>query len=111
MVLLNIGEGRQDATCMSRDTSLPHMLLGSTAKGSERLFSSGNERTPAFLPKMGADKVGYQLNPNDKFALIVDLMNENMEDKVVYLTITYDILPSHPANYDHMRPIWFDLAQ
>jgi hypothetical protein len=88
------------------------MLLGATAKNSERFFSSGNERTPAILPDMaGGDKVGYKLNPKDKFAMIVDLMNENMEDKVVYLTITYDFLPTHPADYDDMKPIWFDLAQ
>jgi hypothetical protein len=60
---------------------------------------------------MGASNAGYKLNPADKFALIVDLMNDNMQDKVVYLTITYDVIQGHPANYDDIKPIWFDLAQ
>ncbi|KAF2403656.1 hypothetical protein EJ06DRAFT_527256 [Trichodelitschia bisporula] len=110
-VLFNVGPGRQDATCLNNATSLPHMLIGSSPKGSERLFSSGNERTPAFMPKWNEKNVGYFLRPADKFAFIVDLMNENMEDKVVYLTITYDILNGHPAGYDEMRPVWFDAAQ
>jgi hypothetical protein len=46
-----------------------------------------------------------------RFALIVDLMNENMEDKIVYLTLTYDYVPGHPADYDDMKPVWFDVAQ
>jgi hypothetical protein len=111
MVLVNIGEGRQDATCMAQDVSLPHQLVGANSRNSERLFSSGNERTLAVMPSMGVNNVGYKLNPEDKFALIVDLMNDNMEDKVVYLTITYDVIQGHPENYDDMKPIWFDLAQ
>jgi hypothetical protein len=111
MVLVNIGPGRQDATCMSQNVSLPHQLVGATSSNSERLFSSGNERTLAILPDMGVTNVGYKLNPDDKFALIVDLMNDNMQDKVVYLTITYDVIQGHPAGYDDIKPIWFDLAQ
>jgi hypothetical protein len=48
---------------------------------------------------------------NDRFALIVDLMNELMEDKVVYLTLTFDFVPGHPVEYDDMKPVWFDVAQ
>ncbi|KAF2428039.1 hypothetical protein EJ08DRAFT_719738 [Tothia fuscella] len=110
-VLFNVGPGRQDATCSS--ISLPHMLVGSSASGSERLFSSGNERTQAIVPNWPTGKnVGYKLKKEDKFALIVDLMNENMKDEVVYLTITFDIMsPAATATYDDMKPVWFDVAQ
>jgi hypothetical protein len=111
MVLINIGPGRSDATCASSIVSLPHLLLGASASGSERLFSSGNERTKAMLPSWDEKNVGYKLKPTDKFALIVDLMNENMEDKLVYLTMTFDFIPGHPADYDDMKPVWFDVAQ
>jgi hypothetical protein len=88
------------------------MLIGSSSKGSERFFSSGNERTPAFLPQWsGLTNVGYHLRKEDKMAFIVDLMNENMEDKVVYLTISYDYVPGLPARFDDMKPVWFDAAQ
>jgi hypothetical protein len=111
MVLFNIGPGRQDATCMDSPMSMPHMIVGSTAKGSERLFSSGNERTHAIMPEWNENNVGYKLKTADKFALIVDLMNENQVEKIVYLTITFDTVPGNPADYDDMRPVWFDVAQ
>jgi hypothetical protein len=89
------------------------MIVGSSASGSERLFSSGNERTQAIVPDWPTGRnVGYKVKKTDKFALIVDLMNENMADSVVHLTITYDILtPAESANYDDMKPVWFDVAQ
>jgi len=110
-VLFNIGPGRKDATCQDFPVSAPHMIVGSTAQGSERIFSSGNERTPAIMPDWEEKNVGYKLKKADKFAMIVDLMNENMQDKVVYLTITFDLVPGLPADYDDMRPVWFDVAQ
>jgi len=111
MVLVNAGPGRSDATCDFLPISGPHMITGSFPRTSERLFSSGNERTQVILPNMGKHKVGYRINSADKFGLIVDLMNENMEDKVVYMTMTFDILPEHRADYDDMKPVWFDVAQ
>jgi hypothetical protein len=111
MVLFSIGPGRVDATCGKSPISLPHMIVGSSPQGSERLFSSGNERTKAIMPHWNHTNVGYKLKTTDRFALIVDLMNELMEDKVVYLTMTYDFVPGHPADYDDMKPVWFDVAQ
>lgn len=111
MVLFNIGPGRVDATCGDSPMSMPHMIVGSTAKGSERLFSSGNERTHAIMPEWNENNVGYKLKNADKFALIVDLMNENQVEKLVYLTLTFDTIPGNPAEYDDMKPVWFDVAQ
>jgi hypothetical protein len=111
MVVMNIGVGREDATCSGNSFSLPHILLGTSPKMSERIFSSGNERTEAFLPDWNIKDVGYKLKKNDRFSLIVDLMNENLETALVYMTIYYDFVPGLPEHYDHMRPVWLDIAQ
>jgi hypothetical protein len=77
MVMFTVGPGRTDATCLNNRGSLPHLLVGSTSQGSERMFSSGNERTPALVPQWsGLTNVGYHLKSTDKLAFIVDLMNE-----------------------------------
>lgn len=61
-----------------------------TPDNSERMFSSGNERTPAFMAKWaGAEgaalkPVGYHVKPSDKFAMIVDLMNDSGKDKGMF---------------------------
>jgi hypothetical protein len=47
MVLFNIGTGAWDATCTA--FGLPHMIVGSLPASSERIFSSGNERTTVFM--------------------------------------------------------------
>jgi hypothetical protein len=54
------------------------MIVGASPQNSERLFSSGNERTPAIVPGWDEANVGYKLKKADKFGLIVDLMNENV---------------------------------
>jgi hypothetical protein len=56
MVVINIGSGAWDATCTG--LGLPHLIVGSLPKSSERIFSSGNERTMAFFNQ----PVSYQFN-------------------------------------------------
>lgn len=53
MVLFNIGQDAWDATCTL--FGLPHMIVGALPTSSERIFSSGNERTGLFFNS----KVGY----------------------------------------------------
>jgi hypothetical protein len=92
MVAFTVGENRMDPTCVGK-VSLPHMVVGSDASKSERFFSSGNERSQArFNPPWVKDSImGYYLLPTDKFSFIVDLMNQNMDDRTVYMTMTYDV--------------------
>jgi hypothetical protein len=45
--MFNIGSGVWDATCQV--FGLPHMIVGALPATSERIFSSGNERTMVFL--------------------------------------------------------------
>jgi hypothetical protein len=47
MVMFNIGKGANDATCPI--FGAPHMIVGSLPSSSERIFSSGNERTMTFF--------------------------------------------------------------
>jgi len=112
MVQFNTGPGRQDPTCFNKP-SMPHVDVGTSPQNSERYFSSGNERTHVQLDINGAEtKAGYQINARDRFAFIVDLMNMNMEDKTVYLTMYYDILPGKlPAGWKDVKPVWFDANQ
>jgi len=110
MVALNIGKGRKDATCAAHGMSLPHIDVQTTPGGSERFFSSGNERTPFDYSKNKV-KAGYRVKQGDKFSFIVDLMNMNMEDKKVYMTITYEYQKGTPKGYKAVRPIWLDIDQ
>lgn len=47
----------------------------------------------------------------DRFGLITDLMNMNAGAKTVYLTMYYDYVEGHPANFQEVKPVWFDVAQ
>jgi hypothetical protein len=89
------------------------MLISSSPAKSERLMASGNERSKKTFnsPYNPGEKLGYFMNAADKFALIVDFMNENREDKVVYLTITYDYVDGRPEGFSNFRSIWLDVAQ
>jgi hypothetical protein len=109
MVHLIKGEGRSDPTCFGQ-RSLPHADVGARPENSERYFSSGNERTKVQIDALGADgtKYGYHIRSTDKYAFIVDLMNMNMEDKTVYLTMTYDIIDGPlPAGWQEVKAVWF----
>ena len=93
-----------DPTCVGK-FSLPHMLMQSDPSKSERFFSVGNEKTPAsFNPPWVKDQVlGYHLYATDKFSFIVDLMNQNKEDKTVYMYLTYDYVEGHPSGIDNIK--------
>jgi hypothetical protein len=112
MVLFNSGPNRFDPTCVGK-TSLPHLLIGSDPGKSERLMASGNERTSTRFnsPYNPGEKLGYYMSPTDKFSFIVDFMNENKEDKIVYMTMTYDFIDGRPEGFSNFRSIWLDVAQ
>jgi hypothetical protein len=110
MVLFNIGTNAWDATCTV--FGLPHMIVGSLPASSERIFSSGNERTMIlFNPPDKSPKVGYPVFAADRFGLIADLMNMNPTSKQVWMTMYYDYVEDHPSGFDEMKPVWFDVAQ
>src|ERR1700761_9553053 len=107
MVQFNIGPERQEETCAHLDVSVPHACIGATPRNSERFFASGNERTAVNFQKLGYDNVGYKIKSTDRFAVLLELMNTNKEDKSVYLTIEYNYVDGHPFK-DDVKPLWFD---
>lgn len=116
MVAFTVGPGRWDPTCIDQPTSLPHFAIGSSPSKSERSFSSGNERTPLSLlgrkEFTAGNKAGYHLGKEDQYRFIVDLMNMNMDDRTVYLTITYDLIDGPlPKGWGNLKPVWFDVDQ
>jgi hypothetical protein len=94
---------------------MPHLALGKSTKEAERYFTSGNERSPFDFNPGGVDLragSGYHLQPNDTFGYLVELMNMNMEDKVVYITMTYDYLEGPlPAGWSQIKAVWLDANQ
>jgi hypothetical protein len=114
MVSFVVGPGRWDPTCYNNDKSLPHFAIGSDPKHSERNFASGNERTPADLTSFikNGKKIGYFLQKTDEYRYIVDLMNMNMNDKTVYVTMTYDFFDGPiKEGWTDLQPIWLDVDQ
>jgi hypothetical protein len=112
MVLFNIGTNAWDATCTV--FGLPHMIVGSLPMSSERIFSSGNERTlvlfnPPNQPE--GSRMGYPVFAADRFGLIADLMNMNPTAKQVYMTMYYDYVEGHPTGWAEVKPVWFDVNQ
>jgi len=112
MVHFALGSTRWDATCFGR-ASLPHVDVNASPSNGERYFSSGNERTHVRMDILETNtKSGYHLRSGDKFGFIVDLMNMNMQDKTVYMTMTYDIIDGPlPSGWRDMKVVWFDAAQ
>lgn len=110
MILFNAGPGRSDETCSSRDISVPHVSIGYTSRNSERIFASGNERSIASFADWGTKDAGYKVQSTDIFAALIELMNQNMKDELVYLTMNYDIVPNHPFK-DEVKIIWLDVRQ
>jgi hypothetical protein len=107
------GPTRWDPVCYNSG-SLPHVAVQASVTRAERNYFCGNERTPFNYNPDGKDLSkgsGYQLTPDDRFHFLVDLMNMNMEDKLVYMTMTYDFLdgPLLPG-WNNTKAFWLDAA-
>ncbi|KAE9977574.1 hypothetical protein BLS_001283 [Venturia inaequalis] len=108
MVAFVSGPTRWDPTCYGK-VSLPHWSVSSMPSKTERYFSSGNERS-AFRFEAGGN-TGYHLGEADVLSWVIELMNMNMDDRVVYVTQTYDYLPGPlPSGWQDIKPVWFDAS-
>lgn len=123
MVHFNTGPRRWDPAAYGEFSCLPHegvntmggykLGMGSlSAKNTERYFVTGNERLPFHFYNPSLDKKdasGYQLDAQDKFFFLVELMNMNMKDSSVYITMTYDILDGKlPAGWSDVKTVFLD---
>jgi hypothetical protein len=83
-----------------------------SAKNTERYFVTGNERTPFnfYSPGgNGASPSAYHLDAQDKFYFLVELMNMNMQDATVYITMTYDIVDGPlPSGWKDVKTVFLD---
>jgi hypothetical protein len=110
-VLLSAGSTRSDPTCIDKQVSLPHSSIKSDAKHSERIWASGNERTKVDLPEWGVNNAGYHVRPEDRFSAILDFMNDSHDkERIVYLTMVYDIVKESPDAFDDVKVVWLDVA-
>jgi hypothetical protein len=110
MVVFVEGPGRWDPTCRDNTTALPFLALGLDPRSSERVFPSGNERLTADI-NQAKDRAGYFFRESDKMHLIIELMNTNVAKKLVYMTMTYEYVPSTIKDFSNLKPVWLDIAQ
>lgn len=111
MVHFNIGPTRWDPVGQPYGKMcFPFIPFGKSVNSAERFYTAGNERS-AFNYNPNGD-TGYHLKTADKFSYLVELMNMNMEDKVVYVTMTYDYLPGDlPKGWGETKSVWLDANQ
>jgi hypothetical protein len=91
--------------------SLPHWVVGFNPGSSERIWASGNERTPIRFADWNITDVGYKMAKGDILSMIVDLMNMDKQDKTIYVVITYDYFDGRPAGMSEIKPVWLDVDQ
>jgi hypothetical protein len=112
MVMYNEGKDAADATG-SGHSCYSHTAMGLTSDSSERFYASGNERSHSMfnMPMPNATEFyGYPVYPEDRFHFKIELMNMSMDEKVAYVTVTYDYVPGHPKKFVDIKPVWLDAA-
>jgi hypothetical protein len=114
MVHFTSGPTRWDPVCYNK-IALPFIPVGQTPSTAERYFSSGNERSVFdFCPgctDISQPGTGYYLTPNDSYEYLVDLMNMNMDNRQVYMTMTYDYLDGQlPPGWNQTKTVWLDVV-
>jgi hypothetical protein len=112
MVHFVAGPKRWDPVCL-KQTSLPHLRVFEKTTTSERFFASGNERSVFDYNARGKDMsrgTGFHIGPQDRFLYVLDLMNMNMDDRKVYITMTYDYLEGElPPGWMNTKTVWLDV--
>ncbi|KAE8444238.1 hypothetical protein EG329_000738 [Mollisiaceae sp. DMI_Dod_QoI] len=94
VVLLNLAQ--KDTVCPSHP---------------ERIFASGNERTPINICANGTQKAGYHLTSSASLLIAPELMNTSPHPRSVYITLTYEYIPSpSPLSFSPIKLIWLDIG-
>lgn len=96
MVMMNQGPRRWDPVGVENAICVPFVVSGTSPSRAERYFVTGNERTPFNYYVDGIEKAAYHLDPEDKFGFILELMNMNMQDELVYsMSLTPSLSPTN----------------
>jgi hypothetical protein len=118
---MQAGLTRADGTNANIDTGLwlHHMVLSDQAHPDltcawqgpgllgQRFFSSGNERSPVRLQ----GQYGYPQGRGHTWNLVYELMNLTAQPEQVFITVTFDHVPSTTPGYRPMTPMWLDINQ
>jgi hypothetical protein len=56
------------------------------------------------------DQAGYYIGPDDNIDFILELMNMVDESRDAVLTVTWEYIPSVPAGFDKVKPLWLDIG-
>ncbi|KAF2401892.1 hypothetical protein EJ06DRAFT_366876 [Trichodelitschia bisporula] len=78
----------------------------------QRFYSAGNEREVSRL-NPGSLKFGLKIGYWDSFAMLVELMNQSDRNITVFVTQTYETLPTREAEAQGYKPadsIWMDIT-
>lgn len=88
--------GRKDPTCER---------WNGVGLAGQRIFASGNERTPFSLPR------GFGLRAsNAPFAYVAELMNHSSSAKSVYMEADIYHVPTSKPGMKQVTPVWLDVA-
>jgi hypothetical protein len=112
-MLLNEGPGRSDVTCNFTLADLFHALRPLKMKplNVERLFPSGNERTPLDFTTAQKVKAGYFLKMTDSFHIVTEIMNMTPDPVELYTSYTYEYIPGPlPVGWHSARPLTVDVG-
>lgn len=112
MVMMNTGDRRWDAMGVGPMVCTPFLFAGTTPSKSERFFVSGNERTPLnyYQGDKGLEPSAYHIDAEDSLRYILELMNMSMEDQIVYVTQTYDIVDGPlPTGWKDVKSVFLDV--
>jgi len=105
MVIFLGGAGEKDLVCPAQEVTDLHdkkmKLPGS------RIFASGNERTPIRINQNG-QQYGIKLRPTHVMTLLYDLVNDSMQDRIFYITMTYEV--SSDASIKPVTTAWMDVT-
>ena len=101
MVLLAGGGGRTDLMCPAGFGGV------SGSQFTERIFASGNERTPVDFT---GSSLGVKLGSSDQLHLVADLMNIKTSPQTVYIKIEYKwATGTDNTSRTGVRPVWLDV--
>lgn len=101
MVLLASGSGRTDLMCPTGFGGV------SGSQFTERIFASGNERTPVDFT---GSNLGVKLGSSDQLHLVADLMNIKTSPQTVYIEVEYKwATGTDNTSRTGVRPVWLDV--
>jgi hypothetical protein len=95
--IINTGPEAKDGTC--------------GRPGYDLFFSTGNERSTIIYnnPNATQQQAGYYIYPSDKFLLQSEVINNELEDKQVWITMNYEYIPGKLPSQQQTKVVWLSV--